>query len=84
MSPYVQRYTSGAAFPCICASLGWCGPGRWRGTLVAIKVVEHAPGAGMEDQAEKMEREALLATSLIHPNVVTTFKACRSDRGPNP
>ena len=48
--------------------------GRWRGTLVAIKVVEHAPGADMVNQAENIKREALLSTSLSHPNVITTFK----------
>ena len=47
--------------------------GRWRSTLVAIKVVEHAPGMEMLSLAEqKIEREALLATSLSHPNVIAT------------
>ena len=39
-------------------------------------MVEHAPGADALKQAEQIEREALLATSLVHPNVVTTFKVC--------
>ena len=50
--------------------------GRWRGTLVAIKMVEHAAGASAVEQAEKIEREALLSTSLSHPNIITTFKVC--------
>ena len=48
--------------------------GRWQGTLVAIKMVEHAAGADALEQAARIEREALLSTSLSHPNVVTTFK----------
>ena len=51
-----------------------CAAGRWRGTLVAIKMVEHAAGANAANQADKIEREALLSTSLSHPNVITTFK----------
>ena len=51
-----------------------CAAGRWRGTLVAIKMVEHAAGANALEQAKKIEREALLSTSLSHPNVITTFK----------
>jgi hypothetical protein len=40
---------------------------------VAIKVVEHAPGMEALSLAEqKIEREALLATSLSHPNVIAT------------
>ena len=42
--------------------------------LVAIKMLEHAPGVDMLKQAERVEREALLTTSLIHPNVITTFE----------
>ena len=48
--------------------------GRWRDTLVAIKMVEHAAGANAPEQADKIQREALLSTSLSHPNVITTFK----------
>ena len=42
--------------------------------LVAIKMLEHVPGVDMLKQAERVEREALLTTSLIHPNVITTFE----------
>ena len=52
----------------------FCAAGRWRGTLVAIKMVEHAAGANALEQADKIEREALLSTSLSHPNIITTFK----------
>ena len=55
----------------VCADLT---TGRWRGTLVAIKVVEHVPSADLLSKANNIEREALLATSLSHPNVITTFK----------
>ena len=41
---------------------------------MAIKMVEHACGANAVEQANKIEREALLSTSLSHPNVITTFK----------
>ena len=57
--------------------------GRWRGTVVAIKVVEHEPpsdsSASLEEQA--VEREALLASNLSHPNVIATFKICTMHAG---
>jgi hypothetical protein len=43
---------------------------------VAIKVVEHSPGDTMNLAEQKIEREALLATSLSHPNIIATFKIC--------
>jgi hypothetical protein len=41
---------------------------------VAIKVVEHAPVFGDEKSLEEqqVEREALLACSLAHPNIIAT------------
>jgi hypothetical protein len=41
---------------------------------VAIKVVEHAPVLGDEKSLEEhqVEREALLASNLAHPNIITT------------
>lgn len=58
-------------------------PGRWRSTLVAIKVVEHSPGISesMSLAEQKIEREALLATSLSHPNIIATFKICTMTAG---
>jgi hypothetical protein len=49
-------------------------PGRWKGTLVAIKVVEHAPvtGNGLSEEQQQVEREALLASNLAHPNIIST------------
>jgi len=46
--------------------------GRWKGVLVAIKVVEH----NMSGSAMVVEgaRESLLAASVAHPNVVACFK----------
>lgn len=41
--------------------------------MVAIKVVEHTASDGNDATAE---REALLATSLSHPNIVSTYKIC--------
>jgi hypothetical protein len=57
--------------------------GRWRSTLVAIKVVEHASVSSdtMSAAEQKIEREALLATSLAHPNIIATFKICRMSAG---
>jgi hypothetical protein len=52
----------------------WAGAGRWRGTPVAVKVVEHAPvlGSGMSLEEQQVEREALLACNLSHPNIIAT------------
>jgi hypothetical protein len=48
-------------------------PGRWRGTVVAVKVVEHAPPClGRSLQEQQFEQEALLASNLSHPNVIAT------------
>jgi len=41
--------------------------------MVAIKVVEHTSKDANDASAE---REALLATSLSHPNIVSTYKIC--------
>ena len=46
---------------CACA-------GRWQGALVAIKIVERA--LGNMDQEDENAREALVAASVSHPNVV--------------
>ncbi len=44
-----------------------CFAGRWGGATVAVKVVEH----GAEGKLlEQVQREAALATSVSHPNVV--------------
>lgn len=40
--------------------------GRWRGTLVAIKVLE----AGLSEAGDDGSRESLLSASIAHPNVV--------------
>jgi len=42
--------------------------GRWQGALVAIKIVERA--LGDVDQEDENAREALVAASVSHPNVV--------------
>ncbi|CAL8462804.1 g2337 [Coccomyxa elongata] len=64
-------------------SFGRVYKGRWRSTLVAIKVVEHASVSmdAMSMAEQKIEREALLATSLAHPNIIATFKICRMTAG---
>lgn len=48
--------------------------GRWKGALVAIKIVEHS-GVGNEDMIEGA-RESLLAASVSHPNIVACYKIC--------
>ncbi|EIE27156.1 kinase-like protein [Coccomyxa subellipsoidea C-169] len=64
-------------------SFGRVYKGRWRSTLVAIKVVEHASVSNdtITVAEQKIEREALLATSLAHPNIIATFKICRMSAG---
>jgi hypothetical protein len=41
--------------------------GRWKGALVAVKVIEHN-----EDVASRLEglRESVLSANIQHPNVV--------------
>ena len=53
---------------------------------MAIKVVEHSPGVSesMSLAEQKIEREALLATSLSHPNIIATFKICTMTAGELP
>ena len=47
-----------------------CRTGRWKGALVAIKVVEHTSGEGGKADVIEGARESLLAASVSHPNVV--------------
>ena len=72
------------------ASNNACRAGRWKSTMVAVKVVEHShipksntnspnPGFDKEDPASteaRVAREMLLSTSISHPNVVQTYKIC--------
>lgn len=51
--------------------------GRWKGALVAIKIVEHSYG-GDADVIEGA-RESLLAASVSHPNVVACYKICTGE-----
>lgn len=46
-------------------------PGRWRGALVAVKVLDHAC-----NQSLLVARESVLSTALSHPNLVATYKIC--------
>lgn len=42
--------------------------GRWKGALVAVKVIDHRiKGNG---NSVDIQREAILSTSVVHPNVV--------------
>ncbi|KAK9842248.1 hypothetical protein WJX81_002584 [Elliptochloris bilobata] len=54
--------------------------GRWKGAVVAVKVVEHSTFGADADIAaaeeRRVARESLLSTSLSHPNVVSTYKIC--------
>ncbi|KAA6425511.1 MAG: kinase [Trebouxia sp. A1-2] len=46
--------------------------GRWKGALVAVKVIDHrVKGNG---NAVDIQRETILSTSVVHPNVVSTYK----------
>jgi hypothetical protein len=49
-------------------------PGRWKATTVAVKIIEHTEGrpgtATSGGKRISVGREALLATSISHPNVV--------------
>lgn len=46
---------------------------RWKGALVAVKVIEH----GRQDSSSAVDiaRESSLATSVVHPNVVSTLRS---------
>ncbi|CAL8464410.1 g3945 [Coccomyxa elongata] len=52
-------------------SFGKVYKGRWRGAIVAVKIVAH--DCSLASLAETL-RESALSTSIQHPNVVTTFK----------
>ena len=47
--------------------------GRWRGALVAVKVVEHRVQPG---QSVDLSREPLLSMSVSHPHVVQVSSGC--------
>ncbi|BDA46412.1 probable mitogen-activated protein kinase kinase kinase 11 [Coccomyxa sp. Obi] len=45
--------------------------GKWKGVTVAVKIVEH----NAETESELMQlRESLLSSSVVHPNVIATYK----------
>lgn len=47
--------------------------GRWKGVLVAVKIVEHRAAAQRADGTLPKgdpQRESLLSSSMMHPNVV--------------
>eukprot|EP00208_Stichococcus_sp_RCC1054_P005154 CAMPEP_0206136620 /NCGR_PEP_ID=MMETSP1473-20131121/1860_1 /ASSEMBLY_ACC=CAM_ASM_001109 /TAXON_ID=1461547 /ORGANISM="Stichococcus sp, Strain RCC1054" /LENGTH=861 /DNA_ID=CAMNT_0053529295 /DNA_START=345 /DNA_END=2930 /DNA_ORIENTATION=+ len=52
-------------------SFGCVYKGRWRGSLVAIKVVETR-----FDNTDDAYSESVLSASIAHPNVVVCFKIC--------
>ncbi|KAL4418911.1 hypothetical protein ABPG77_003701, partial [Micractinium sp. CCAP 211/92] len=47
--------------------------GRWKGAIVAVKVIDHRVGPG---KSCDLSREPLLSMSVSHPNVVITHKMC--------
>lgn len=49
--------------------------GRWKATPVAVKIIEHHAAGGRSSGGKTISagRETLLATSVSHPNVVTTY-----------
>ena len=48
---------------------------RWRGAIVGVKIVNHSPGQQIKDI--RILRETLFSTSLLHPNIVVTYKVSR-------
>jgi hypothetical protein len=49
--------------------------GRWKATTVAVKIIEHQAAEADSSGGRRVSagRESLLATSVSHPNVVTTY-----------
>ncbi|DBA79881.1 TPA: hypothetical protein ACH3X1_008206 [Trebouxia sp. C0004] len=47
--------------------------GRWKGALIAVKVMDHTV-KGNSSNAVDIQRETSLSVSLVHPNVVSTYK----------
>ena len=47
------------------------GAGKWKGTTVAVKILEHSAESS---SGLKELRESVLSSSIIHPNVVSTYK----------
>ena len=45
--------------------------GKWKGTTVAVKILEHSAESS---SGIKELRESVLSSSIIHPNVVSTYK----------
>ncbi|BDA46411.1 probable serine/threonine-protein kinase/receptor R826 at N-terminal half [Coccomyxa sp. Obi] len=45
--------------------------GKWKGVTVAVKIVEHSSEA---NGGIRQLRESILSSSIIHPNVVSTYK----------
>ena len=43
--------------------------GRWKGAIVAIKVIDHRLKGN--DMGMDIQRESMLSTSIVHPNVVS-------------
>ena len=55
------------------------GAGRWKGALVAVKVIDHrVKGNG---NAVDIQRETILSTSVVHPNVVSVVSYPVSSAG---
>lgn len=50
----------------------------WRGSQVAVKLVEHSVDSTM---TKEIQREAALATSCSHPNIVITYKVATAGLG---
>ena len=49
---------------------------RWRGAIVGVKIVNHSP-SGQQIKDIRILRETLFSTSLLHPNIVVTYKVSR-------
>lgn len=53
--------------------------GRWKGALVAVKVVKHSSTEHSLAAQEDFQMEALTLQSLKHPNILVFYGACYSN-----
>ncbi len=73
------------AYPCLLLSpshrpfypAGKVYRGRWKGAIVAVKVIDHRVQPG---KTYDLSREPLLSMSVSHPNVVITHKVSMRGR----
>ncbi len=79
---FIQQVPFARLYCMLCNDCG-AHAGRWRGTLVAIKVVEQPPFPGCNSSLDEQQIEhgALLASMLRHPHIISTYKICVAEAG---